>query len=896
MKQPELPPAFLSQVKQTCKHYNNLEKIGNFSIASVALRVVLAENPDHPIDIRGRGQALQKAISESLKRMYSDDTNTREGKMYLCLYASIHKRDPFKPSGEWSPVEAAVHASYGIWPSIFYTQCKEGVKQLGYHLIIYLAEKTLLELPPLPPRGFVGREQLLVYYRNQIKDQPLTVIEGVGGIGKTALAAQLACSIEQPVCWYSIRPGLGDDIVAMLYAWAAFLARHNYPHLWALMKFQIFDIDHHPHLTHEELSALVGVLCEGLRKIHSLLCIDNVDALPRNDERFWSLLDRLVEESSVRLLLTSRTRPPLLKLLDYPLLTGLAPDEVALLLEKHDLHLHYSQVEEVTEYTAGNPRLLELWISLCCTSPDISVVESLYALSTHSAAVKYYLTTEILARLTESEISATQLLALIRRPIDSLILKHPPDTMLLHELDIDADDFLHLEEHGLISRFSGEQWMLSPIVQEYLVRHMSPEQARIFHRCLSNIYALQGDMLESSYHTAQSGDQEGAVLMLGKHQHLLVNQGRAPAMLSILSVINHNALGDMVRQEWQNLKVRLHLLLGETDAAEHEATSAAQTARTPIERARTSQQLGEVAELRGNVQQAVEHYRQALNLLAQRDVALEIWLRRDLAWNLSERSVIDLDEAEQEAHRAAIALEKLFGDIKLARGDDEQALVHLDRALNLAQEAGYDLQVVNIIINRSVIYRQHGMFDRAIQELHSIPHRYADADIGSTKAKRLTNLAICYYCAGDDEMAIHVQQEVGQLCKTIGDNAGYMLALSSVAESYLRRSQLDLARRYIDMVVAIEPSSVPAGDYAEAQRVYGEVLLAAGELDDALAAVRTAQDLLHFQLADPLIGEPETVAYVCETRARVHTARGEVAEAEQYASYAQQIRSTYGIN
>lgn len=101
------------------------------------------------------------------------------------------------------------------------------------------------------------------------------MLEGVGGIGKTALGAQLAQSMRlsesRNVCWLTIRAGLNDNPTALLYAWAAFLAQHDSPQLWAFMRATANE--------QKRLTDYYPLLRQGLAKVQPLLCVDNLETL-----------------------------------------------------------------------------------------------------------------------------------------------------------------------------------------------------------------------------------------------------------------------------------------------------------------------------------------------------------------------------------------------------------------------------------------------------------------------------------------------------------------------------------------------------------------------------------------------------------------------------------------
>jgi len=223
-----LAPNFTKQLKTACKHYHKPARLGDLSIAGPALRAALSQNPAHPTNLEGRGRALQQAIQAGLAQLAWpwDKIYTRDKEVYLCLYAHIHKRDPFlnRDMGNAARYIASHHL---ISRANYFNRKKEGLARLGAALSTYLAiHATLLE--PIPTTAnFVGRQAELARTREALAAHRLAVIEGMWGIGKTALGAQVATSYAGPVCWLTLRAGLNADLSAVLHTWAAFLAREG---------------------------------------------------------------------------------------------------------------------------------------------------------------------------------------------------------------------------------------------------------------------------------------------------------------------------------------------------------------------------------------------------------------------------------------------------------------------------------------------------------------------------------------------------------------------------------------------------------------------------------------------------------------------------------------------
>lgn len=909
---PKFPSEFLKQVREACKYYDKPERIGRLPLASVALQAMLRKYPTHSTDGVGRGKALKSVIRINLDKLKPEEPCSREGEVYLCLYCHIHKRDPYTGVGiadvatylKSHPRTPIPQATY------YYRLKKEGIPQLSYFLTLYLAQQTTWIEPVPKTVAFVGREKELAYYRHQLETHRLAVIEGVGGVGKTTLAARLTESLSRPICWLTIRRGLNDTPTAILYAWAAFLAAHDSPQLWAFMRTTATE--------QRQLTDFFPLLRKGLAQVRPLFCLDNLEVL--SNSAAWSLLEMV--QATTSLLLISQRRPPLPRLGDYSPLAGLSLAEVQLFMQRHNVDLTTEQAETVTSYTLGNPRLLELWtayIRLQALEPAITSLANLR----DSPAATSFLATEIISTLTASQQRAARLLALSRRPLDGFLLQNPPpDLPPLSDFEIEAHDFSALHRLALIDDKLGDQWILSPFLSDYLSAQLMPAEAEaseetlLFHEWLARLYILQGNVLEAAYHTMQGQEPERAVLWLAEQQHLLIEQGQAAAMSRLLASIEAELLSQPVRQILHNLRGTLCKLLGDYDAAESEAREAAHEAMTVEGQADAERTRGELAKRRGNVWQAAEHYQHALRLLATKQATLEAWLHRDLAWAIMEQN--DLDEAWDEAQRAQIALENTLGNIARRRGEIEQALHHFKQGAASAQKYGERRELARINNSLAVLYWRRGQSKQSSRQKHSPEQLQLIADdlkqaiviyqeniklteeIGQLVGQAITylNMGLCYADLGELNLSISQTKEALATFTTLGDNKGKMLAQLNLAESQLRVGQLKEAQQHAQAATDVDKALVAPGDYAEALRIYAEVLLAQGELTAALTAAQQALDELRTPgvTADSpdAFREPSYAKLICETLARIHSAGGKSAKAEKYTALAMRLQKGLG--
>ncbi len=866
MNKQTLPPPFISQVRFACKNFDKPDQLGLQPIAGVALRAILLQNPHHPTDTAGRGKALQKVLNISLETLKTEDRSSHAGNVYRCLYAYIHKKDPYLPGVELSNVDAHF-ANQHIGRTTYYNWRDEGLELIEKELCINLAKQTtLLEPVPLTPH-FIERTQELNYYTDRLHEQRLTIIHGVNGIGKTTLAARLAADWQKPVCWLTLRPGLNDTLPAVLHTWAAFAAQHKSPRLWAW-------IDTHINPAEPlNIDTSIAMLQDSFRKIRPLLCLDNLEAFSESDAAFWSLLKAFQENPAVTFLLISRRQPVLEGVSSTPPLQGLQPEQITQWARQQNLTMTEPQIETLTRYTDGNPRLLELWHSSLRQPSDSEIEASLNTLPALDA-VETYLTAQILTSLSEGELRAAWLLALSRRPLPIPLLLNQ-EAVKLDEIALTPEDFIRLDQRGLIHHEPGDQWNLSPLLSKHLKN--PPSDVTQLHLWLADLFTLQGDWIEAAFHHVSGEKPDTAVLLLEQRQQQLMTQGQAYAMNVILKEITPETLIDLVRQCYHDLRSQILCLLGHYAEAELDSKAAARLADTPLMQALVARQVGTVAKLRGESHYAIDCYQKALQLLTTSQITVEAWLHRDLAWELMQKN--DLENARQEAQRTQIALENTLGVLARREGNLTETRQHLEQALQLAQKYGERRELARATHNLAALYAAQKEFNRAIELYRGNLELIEELGELLGKAVTLLNMGESYFQLNDFAAALDHETQALPIFDMLGDNRGHVLCHTNAAEALISMQDLDTAQLHLEESLRTASAEVMPRECAETQRVYAEFWLARGDNEKAL-------QWGHQALATLGNRDAQISTWIHRTLARIYAAAGDPAQAQYHTELA----------
>ena len=211
-----------------------------------------------------------------------------------------------------------------------------------------------------------------------------------------------------------------------------------------------------------------------------------------------------------------------------------------------------------------------------------------------------------------------------------------------------------------------------------------------------------------------------------------------------------------------------------------------------------------------------------------------------LPWALIQTDALDL--ANQKAQRASMALENAWGIIVRHRGDLKGALLHLDRAIALAQAQDAVLQLTRARNNRASVYREQARYDDAIHDYEQNLPLIEETGEAIAKAITLLNLGIAHTLNNAPVQAIPAQMEALALFKKLKDALGCYLAHTNLAEAHFYAKDLLMALQHAQADIQ---SNVAASHQAERQRIYAEILLAADDCEAARSAIARAWSLLH---------------------------------------------------
>ena len=488
---------------------------------------------------------------------------------------------------------------------------------------------VLRELPPVA-EPFVDRGEELEALRGWLRSpDPLALVLGVAGVGKTAIAARAAREFEGHV-WYRRVYGF-DDARTFAAAVGDFLQRIDRPRLRSYLAGGGFDAD--------DLRVLLRQDLKGV-----LVVADDVHASPE----VASFLRFLVDSGGgPKVLATSRERPEALVGGGDPateiLLGGLSADgsrALALgLLDGHE-----ERAARIAAISRGHPMALRL----------------LAAGGTEAGRIgaEQLLEDAVLEGMDAELERAAGALAVLRKPA-----RRPVD------LGIATSQIRRLVRRGLATN-GGKGYALHELARDVLLPRIPPASLRAVHRAAARVAQARGDAIEAAFHLLEAG-------LPGCARDTLLGAGA-----DLLDSASVGELARLLERVPESPRSRLLLAdaldrLGRGDEARALARTLTENPRHPL-RADALLLMGRIASRRNALAEARSFLEAAIVASAARgDAACEGRARRVLA--LVHRKAGDLDLAEGELGRA-IPLLETFGDAKdRLRAGLDHAVIRLQR-------------------------------------------------------------------------------------------------------------------------------------------------------------------------------------------------------------------------
>jgi len=788
---------FTQTVEEALKLVRNADRLGRESpLAAAYLLANYLEKEDNSADARGikLRRLMDKAIGK-ITGPYGERYQTILREQYLNgkriddvllddrVYLSLNSR------------------------AVYHRNRKEAIAELARILTEMLNPALRLEVPLRVERKLFSREKEIDHCWQALQDGQAITLTGESGVGKTTLGSHLAHLWGQPsVFWFTIRPGFNDHIQNLAFALGYFFKTLNEPTLWQEMMTQTTAASDH-------LAHLIRYSLQNLHKSHirPLLCFDEVDLLRPTQEskhtQLIALLDNL--RGQVPMLLIGQQS--LLDPQPFCILEDLTLSATTQMLEEANIRLLPAEIQRIHSYTNGNPRLIELVITLFAYG--VSRAELFQEIDI-APPLEFFLS-KIALRMEPNEVALLNALAVFRNPA-------PVDFWQKHsELGLALNQLLQrrlivADDHGGI--------VILAAYRNILYRLLPVEARQALHETAAAIWTTRAAHTSAAYHLIEAGQSELAVLQWYQHRQQEINQGQASAAYELFHKLEPQSLSPLARQQHGLTCAELARLVGNDQQALKDIHSVVWSA--PVLGINAYIQEGMIANDAHEFTEARHKFVQAL-AMAENLIEIQLaYIHKGLSWaHFSEK---DLQIAWQESQRARYEVEYMQGLIQIEMASYSQAAQFLQSALLLAQAIGYKDGIAKAANSLSVVLGMQGKYQQVEEYAIIAAEMYETLGKSQAVCRIKVNLAMSYNLAGEHEKALAALHEAEALVLShkYPLPMQYQLYINlGFAETYLGQRDWSNAEKSILSVIKSEETKF----MADAYRVMGDILLGRGE-------------------------------------------------------------------
>jgi tetratricopeptide (TPR) repeat protein len=648
---------------------------------------------------------------------------------------------------------------------------------------------------------FLGRKDELSSLSSWLTDGKtgVLVVYGIAGIGKTSLVSRFAGGLKG---WRRVylKVREWDSPHGVLQTLANSLAGLGDERLQTLLRSPEGD----------DMTNVSFVIGDVLTSLKLLLILDDVWVASRDVWRVIMLLIDTIPEAGSRIVLIAREFPSHLEggleargSVARVRLEGLSEEESRQLLEWRGVtDRSGSSIPEIVRTLHGHPLLLKM----------VRGAEDIRSLS--EGDVSRFIHKEIYARLSQEERSLINTLAVMRYPVDAVLLSNK----------VGYDVLASLKRKSLAETI-GDKVSLHDIMRSFALAYMKEDETRRCHLLAREVLAATGQAnLEMTYHAMRAGLVDEAIAELASKLEDLIADGHAIDMLGLLEGVSSEGLSTRTQRslslikmaclaftgkyrsvisiyeqasEWVRSDPKAMLIAADSYVdigSEREAgriyTRMKRLALSKKATVEIHQGLGKYHQNFGRYDAARRSYRKALEI--SRGAGLEDMIGRSLMglgavevmcsrWNEGNRYLL---EGMKHVRRDANTLARLYANLSLAyyqRSMYSIALEMLERAEHMFNRSGNYVASLKSLLNRGTILLVMERREEAEGCMLKAGEMSRRAGIRPLLAGSLMNLSSLYNNIGRFERARELAEEALAICTELNDERGKVVCNNNLA-------------------------------------------------------------------------------------------------------------------
>ena len=814
-KQIDSAGLFFDRLRLALNNFDDPEWLGNSSplAAPYFLGSALTGTPEAHTAV-GRGQALQQVIQKAADSLWSgplpstrDELETavkiarqeqgNSGNRYYFLLLELrYLRRYFRQrANPLANSEQAIRDYLGVGRGPYFNHIKVAREALGQALLSLLHPTFRLEHPPNFEGELIGRELLVARCLNDLQNNKTVALSGMGGIGKTALAAAVAHQWpQQPLFWFTFLPTVNDQLSSLLFSLGFSLHQHGASGLWLQLVADNGKIEN-PQLALELVRGDLHTL-----NPKPLLCLDETDYLLSDTEKTTPTQQQLVS-----FLESLRSLTPMLligqqiaiRAETHYTVEGLTPSQTQLLLSQSGVPYTTAEADRLHRYTGGNPRMMWLCTAVCANSHEnlaapLTLTEILDSLP--KSAVFQSLFSRFWQTLRQEERHFLQQIAVFRGPAPEDAF--PSYSAVIHSLV--QRHILQQDGQGAVS--------LLPILHDLIYgdhQRLPAETREQAHQAAAQIRAERGEYTAAAYHFLVGGEAAMAVQIWYPTRQQEIKRGQASTALTFFEQLSQRRLPEPEAQALAIIKAELYQLVGETKLglAELESVNWRMEGETAVQ----------AHLLQGIFHNALGYPQKALGKLED-GLAVIARLLDQMVRYRQQRTLIHIQqwqipEAIREAQLAQYTAEHLQGVIQEYQGNYDEAYQVYRQALALAQSIDYETGIAQTNRDLATVLMRQSRLDEARGYLQAAIDYYETIGDRLNLEKARNTLGGIYYQAKEFEQVI----AIGEASLPFFERANipYYASMTSanLAESYFELGNLTKAEYYAHKTLSMEDAN-----------------------------------------------------------------------------------------
>ncbi|MFZ1399412.1 MAG: tetratricopeptide repeat protein [Candidatus Promineifilaceae bacterium] len=807
-------------------------------------------------------EALEEAVADERRELGN------KGQRYAFLllelrYFRRYFRPLFHPKVNQ---EADIRDYLGVGRGPYFNHLKAARQALGDALLNLTRPTVRLERPLQNRHPLIGRSQFKQQLLANLAAGAAVALSGPSGVGKTALAAEVAHEWgNTAVFWYTLRPTLNDQIDSLLFALGTFCHQHGASNLWRQLIADGGQIGNR--------SLALGHLHADLHTLPQppLLCFDELDSLQRPPEEMtllqkeWiELLGGLHHHCALLFIGQQRILPA-----DHAYqLSSLQPAETETLLQNIGQPPTPQEVQTLQQYTGGNPRLLQLCRTLLNGGGITELMPQL-----PEQPILHLIFERLWHKLPAPERSVAQQLSVFANPA-------PTDSWTSQEqaaLTQLADQHIaFLDAAGGVA--------LLPLYRDliYTDRQRLPaERADTCHLQAAVWRAERAEFTAAAHHLIQAGEVETAVSLWFQARQREIRRGQGPVALPLFAQLSQRRLSAAGGEMLSLIRAELYDLLGQPTAGLRELEAPAW--QTSEERQLEANRLkGKLLYETGALDEAVSLYEASflrVSRLLQEQAHLS-HLRGKVY--LRERS---LGEAWRSGLQAQFHAERLLASVLDEKGEFESAIIHYRAGQAVAEQLNDPANLARVQHDLALVHARQGNHEAALEYAQAARQTYQQLGDRFSQEKLNNFLTALYLNMKAFDQVVAIGEPALRFFEQAKLDYWASMTAANIAEAQYELQNYDLAEQRARQVLALEE----AHSYPYALYTMGLIMQARGKLTDTAVWLQQALKVAQ-QNQDTYLE-----AYVWRALGHAHAANQQPEAAQQAYGQAVSLFAEMGI-